>query len=62
MSDDKTKRGKPDRERINVHEPYELDYWSKEFGITKEQLKAAVQVSGPMVVNVRNYVNQHFKR
>jgi len=29
MPDDKSKAGKQDRERINVHEDYELRDWSK---------------------------------
>ena len=39
MPDDKTRRGPADRSRINVNEPYELDYWSKEFDLTPEQLR-----------------------
>ena len=41
--DDKTKTAPQDRQRINVHEDYELRYWSTKFGCTAEQLKAAVQ-------------------
>jgi hypothetical protein len=29
MADDKTKTGKPDRDRINVEEDYELREWSQ---------------------------------
>jgi hypothetical protein len=52
MSDDKTKKGSADRDRINVHERYEVEYWSKKFGVTTEQLKAAVQKAGVMVTDV----------
>jgi hypothetical protein len=48
MSDDKTKRGPADRDRINVHEEYELRYWSEKFGCTHEELKAAVMEVGVM--------------
>jgi hypothetical protein len=44
--DDKTKRGEPDRSLINTHEPYEVRYWSKKFGITPEKLKDAVKQVG----------------
>lgn len=27
MSDDKTKKGPQDASKINIHEPYELEYW-----------------------------------
>jgi hypothetical protein len=46
MSDDKSKTGSPDRDRINVHEAYEVQSWSKKFGVTPEQLKAAVTAAG----------------
>jgi hypothetical protein len=44
--DDKTKVGGQDRTRINVNEDYELRDWSKKFGVTPDQLKAAVQAVG----------------
>jgi hypothetical protein len=46
MSDDKMNRGEPDRSRINLNEDYEVSYWSERFGITKEQLKKAVEKVG----------------
>ena len=52
MSDDKSKKGSADRERINVQEPYEVEYWSKKFGVTPDQLKAAVQKAGVMATDV----------
>lgn len=53
MADDKTKTGKPDRDRINVHEEYEVRDWAKKFGVSHERLKAAVDRVGPMVTDVR---------
>ncbi len=47
MSDDKSKTGSPDRDRINVHEDYEVKYWTKKFGVSDEKLKAAVAAAGP---------------
>ena len=52
MSDDKSKAGKVDRDRINIHEPYELRDWSKKYGCTPEELKQAVQKVGPMAADV----------
>jgi hypothetical protein len=46
MADDLQKRGGQDRKRIDVNEDYELRDWSKKFGVTKEQLKEAVQAVG----------------
>jgi hypothetical protein len=50
--DDKTKTSGRDRQRINIHEDYEVRYWSQRFGCTPEQLKAAVEKVGVMVDNV----------
>ena len=58
MSDDKTKTGLADRSRINVHEDYEVQYWSKEFGVTPERLRGAVVNAGPMVDDVRRYLHE----
>jgi len=52
MSDDKTKTGGPDRDRINVNESYEVQYWTKKFGCTPEELRKAVTKVGPMAKDV----------
>ncbi len=46
MADDKTIRGPQDRTRINLSEDFEVRYWTKKFGVTKEQLEAAVKTAG----------------
>ena len=46
MSDDKTKSGGQDRSRIDVNQDYELQDWSKKFGVTTDELKAAVKKVG----------------
>lgn len=56
MSDDKSKPGGQDRTRINVNEDYELRDWSKKFGVTPEQLKAAVQAVGTSVSAVEQHL------
>ena len=56
MADDRTKRGKPDRIRINVHEKWEFDYWKDALGISGQQLGAAVRAVGPMVADVKAYL------
>ena len=52
MTDNKDKRGGPDRARINVNEDYELRDWSKKFGVTHDELKAAVKKVGVMAADV----------
>jgi hypothetical protein len=46
MADDPTNRGTQDRTRINVHQEHEVRYWTRKFGVTKEQLEAAVKKVG----------------
>ena len=41
MADDLENRGAQDRSRVNVHEDYEVRYWTKKKGVTKEELVAA---------------------
>jgi Protein of unknown function (DUF3606) len=46
MADDLKNRGAQDRSRVNVHEDYEVRYWTGKWGVTKEQLVEAVQRAG----------------
>ena len=59
MADDKTLSGGQDRTRINVHEDYELRDWSRKFGVTPEQLKAAVQAVGTSGEAIEHYLKGH---
>jgi Protein of unknown function (DUF3606) len=52
MSDDKTQRGPQDRDRVNVHEDYELRYWTHKWGVTEQQLRDAVKKVGVMAADV----------
>jgi predicted DNA-binding protein YlxM (UPF0122 family) len=52
VADDKTKIGKPDRDRINPNEDYELQDWATHFGVSKEKVKQTVEKVGPMVDDV----------
>jgi hypothetical protein len=53
MADDKSNRGPADRARINIHEPYEMEYWSKELGVTPERLRELVGKHGVMAADIR---------
>jgi hypothetical protein len=46
MSDDKLNRGRPDRSKINMHEDYEVKYWTKHLGVTRDELEKVVQKVG----------------
>jgi len=58
MTDDKKNTGSPDRERINVNEDYELQYWTKALGVSAEELRAAVKAVGPTAVAVRKHLDK----
>lgn len=57
MSDDKTKTGGQDRTRISVSDDYEVRDWAKKFGVTADELKAAVKAVG----NDAKAVEAHLK-
>lgn len=56
--DDKQKNVNVDRARINIHEGYELDYWSNKFGVSKDKLKAVVQTVGSSAREVEDYLKK----
>lgn len=43
MSDNLQDRGPQDRSRINIHEEWELRYWTKELGVSADDLRRAVR-------------------
>jgi len=57
MSDNKNDIGKRDRERIDISEPYELEYWKKRLGVTTEQLKQVIEKVGPMTKDVEAFLS-----
>ena len=57
MADDLTNRGGRDRNRISLDQDHELRDWSEKFGVTKEELREAVQAVG----NEASKVEQHLR-
>jgi hypothetical protein len=53
MSDDKTDRGGQDRARINLSEDYEVRYWTKELGVSEDELIRLVHRHGSSVDKIR---------
>jgi len=54
MSDDKTKRGPADAQRINVNEDYEVEYWTRVLGVSEEKLRATVKRVGVIAADVQD--------
>jgi hypothetical protein len=59
MADDKTKSGGQDRTRISLGEDYEVRDWSKKFGVTPDELRAAVKAVGNGAKKVEEYLKQN---
>jgi len=53
MLDDKTKRGQPDRSKINMTEDHQVKYWAKELGVTRSELQRVVDKVGNAAAAVR---------
>lgn len=58
MSDDKSQSHGQDRQRINVHQDYELRDWAKSLNTTPERLKEAVEAVGDRAERVREYLGR----
>jgi hypothetical protein len=56
--DNKDNIGAPDRDLINTSENYEVEYWSKKFGVNAERLKAAVRAVGNSAAAVEEYIKK----
>lgn len=59
MADDPGKRGKQDRDRINVEEDYEVRDWAKSLGVSEDELRNAVAKAGPMVKDVKAHLQRN---
>ena len=42
MSDSLTKRDQRDRSKINMHEDFEVKYWTKALGVSKDELQKRI--------------------
>lgn len=56
MPDDLTRRKPEDPTKINVNQSWEIEYWTKKLGVTEQQLRTAVNAVGPLVKDVKRYL------
>ena len=56
MADDRTRQGSRDRSRIAIGEDYEVAYWTKRFGVTRDRLAEAVRAVGNSADAVERYL------
>jgi len=57
MPDDPKQTGRPDDVRIDPDQEHELAYWSKELGVSRDELRRAIQQVGPMVRDVERHLS-----
>jgi hypothetical protein len=58
MSDNPLEPGPQDYDRINVLVESDVAYWSKELGVSREQLARAIEEVGERVVDVRRQLGK----
>ena len=58
MADNLKDKGPPDRTRVNIHEAWEIEWWTKKWNVTAAQLKAAVTAVGVMAHNVARHLGK----
>jgi len=58
MTDNLSNRGPQDRARINVNETHEIQYWTKQLGVSETQLREAVQAVGVSADAVKKHLGK----
>jgi Protein of unknown function (DUF3606) len=58
MTDDLKNRGPQDRARINTAEDHEVQYWTKELGVSAVDLKRLVQMHGNSAEKIRQVIGK----
>ncbi|HZP88249.1 MAG TPA: DUF3606 domain-containing protein [Burkholderiales bacterium] len=60
--DDTTRGRSQDRSKVNLHEDYEVRYWTQALGVSEEQLAQAVKAVGNSADRVREYFSNQAGR
>lgn len=59
MPDNLKIRQPQDPTKISTSEDWELDYWSKKFGVTKNQIKQAANAVGNSTAKIKAYLGKY---
>ena len=46
------------QKRVNINEPYEVEYCTKELGISQNALQGIIDMVGDSVEKIRDYINR----
>jgi hypothetical protein len=58
MSDNLSQKRPQDASRVSLSESWEIEYWTREFNCSREELEDAVQTVGNSADAVRRYLNK----
>jgi len=58
MADDKTKKGKQDRNKVSGSEKYEIDYLKNKLGVSSQAVTGAIRATGS---NERTVLEKYLK-
>jgi hypothetical protein len=47
-----------DRDRVNMSEEWEVQYWTQTLGVSRERLEGAVKVMGSAMSGIKAYLNK----
>lgn len=59
MADDKTKQDGRDRSQVNPNESYELSYIEEKLGVSRDQVREAVEAVGNSREKVEEYLTKN---
>ena len=59
MNDSTRHRGEPDRSLVSLSQRHEIDYWTRKFGCTEQQLRRAVQAVGSSAARVEDWLRKN---
>ena len=62
MADDRRLTGQQDRSQISLSEDYEVRYWTQKFGVSEDELRAAVNRVGRSAKTVERELARLFAR
>lgn len=54
MPDNLSRRRPEDPKKVNINQAWEIQYWTRELGVSESQLIRAVNSVGPMVEDVKS--------
>lgn len=58
MPDNLNIRQPDDPKKINIHEPWELKYWAKKFGVSETKIVESVRAVGVSVAAVKRHLER----